>query len=106
MTGTRILSCLVVLQVLAPAVTLALVGLPALLGLPPRERGVTRAVGAGFAIALAAAAGALAMLATRGFAPHHVHLGTWFHVGHHEDKLGQRASNTVALSLENVRVPA
>jgi len=29
-----------------------------------------------------------------------------FHVGHHEDKLGQRASNTVALSLENVRVPA
>ncbi|WP_373044457.1 acyl-CoA dehydrogenase family protein [Vulgatibacter sp.] len=27
------------------------------------------------------------------------------HVGHHEDKLGQRASNTVALTLENVRVP-
>lgn len=28
------------------------------------------------------------------------------HIGHHEDKLGQRASNTVALTLENVRVPA
>lgn len=28
-----------------------------------------------------------------------------FHVGQHEDKLGQRASNTVALTLENVRVP-
>jgi len=25
--------------------------------------------------------------------------------GHHEDKLGQRASNTVSLTLENVRVP-
>ena len=28
------------------------------------------------------------------------------HPGHHEDKLGQRASNTVSLTLENVRVPA
>jgi len=84
MTGAGILSWLVVLQVLAPAMTLALVGLPPLLGLPARERGVTRAVGAGFAIALAAALGSLAMLVARGFAPHHVHLGTWFHVGHHE----------------------
>jgi NAD(P)H-quinone oxidoreductase subunit 5 len=84
MTGAGILSWLVVLQVLAPATTLTLVGLPPLFGLPARERGVTRAVGAGFAIALAAALGSLAMLVARGFAPHHVHLGTWFHVGHHE----------------------
>jgi NAD(P)H-quinone oxidoreductase subunit 5 len=84
MTADRFLSALVMLQLLAPALTLAVVGVPALLGIATRERATTRAVGAGFTIALVAALVALAVLAGRGFAPHHVHLGTWFHVGHHQ----------------------
>jgi len=83
MSGDRVLSTLVLLQVAAPAATLAAIGLPAVVGVRQGERSVTRVVGAGFAIALVAALGALALLAGRGFAPHNVHLGTWFHVGHH-----------------------
>lgn len=84
MITDRLLSGLVLLQVAAPAATLAAVGLPAVLGITVRERGITRIVGAGFTIALAAALAALGILAARGFTPHNVHMGTWFHVGHHE----------------------
>jgi NADH:ubiquinone oxidoreductase subunit 5 (subunit L)/multisubunit Na+/H+ antiporter MnhA subunit len=84
MITDRLLSGLVLLQVAAPAAMLAAVGLPAVLGITVRERGITRIVGAGFTIALAAALAALGILAARGFTPHNVHMGTWFHVGHQE----------------------
>jgi NADH-quinone oxidoreductase subunit L len=84
MTSHDTVSALVVLQLAAPAATLAAIGLPALLGRPLTERATTRIVGGGFAIAFAAAASVLGLLAARGFAPVIVHSGTWFAVGHHE----------------------
>ena len=84
MTSHDTVSALVVLQLAAPAATLAAIGVPALLGRPLTERATTRIVGAGFAVAFAAAVSVLGLLAARGFAPVIVHSGTWFAVGHHE----------------------
>jgi NAD(P)H-quinone oxidoreductase subunit 5 len=84
MTSHETVSALVVLQLAAPAATLAAIGVPALLGRPLTERATTRIVGAGFAVAFAAAVSVLGLLAARGFAPVIVHSGTWFAVGHHE----------------------
>ena len=84
MTSHDTVSALVVLQLAAPATTLAAIGVPALLGRPLTERATTRIVGAGFAVAFAAAVSVLGLLAARGFAPVIVHSGTWFAVGHHE----------------------
>ena len=84
MTSHDTVSALVVLQLAAPAATLALIGIPALVGRPLAERSTTRIVGGGFAIAFAAAVSVLMLLAARGFAPVVVHSGTWFAVGHHE----------------------
>lgn len=58
-------------------------GLPALVGRPLDERTTTRLVGGGFASAFLAAVLALGLLLARHFNPTVVHLGTWFHVGHH-----------------------
>jgi len=79
-----LVSLLVVCQLAAPAATLVLVGLPALVGRPLPERATTRIVGAGFAAGFLAGLLTLAALAIRGFRPEVVHLGTWFSVGHHE----------------------
>jgi NADH:ubiquinone oxidoreductase subunit 5 (subunit L)/multisubunit Na+/H+ antiporter MnhA subunit len=84
MTSHDTVSALVVLQLAAPAATLAAIGLPALLGRPLTERATTSIVGAGFAIAFAAAVSVLGLLAAREFTPVIVHSGTWFAVGHHE----------------------
>ena len=84
MTSHDTVSALVVLQLAAPAATLAAIGVPALLGRPLTERATTRIVGAGFAVAFAAAVSVLGLLAAWGFAPVIVHSGTWFAVGHHE----------------------
>ena len=84
MTSHETVSALVVLQLAAPAATLAAIGVPALLGRPLTERATTRIVGGGFAVAFAAAVSVLGLLAARGFAPVIVHSGTWFAVGHHE----------------------
>jgi NADH-quinone oxidoreductase subunit L len=84
MTSHDTVSALVVVQLAAPAATLAAIGLPALLGRPLTERATTRIVGGGFAIAFAAAVSVLGLLAAREFAPVIVHSGTWFAVGHHE----------------------
>jgi len=84
MTSHDTVAALVVLQLAAPAATLAAIGVPALLGRPLTERATTRIVGAGFAVAFAAAVSVLGLLAARGFAPVIVHSGTWFAVGHHE----------------------
>ena len=75
---------LVATQLVAPALTLAAIGVPAIIGRPLAERATTRTVGGGFAVAFIAAVAVLALLAARGFAPEAVHLGTWFSVGHHE----------------------
>jgi NADH-quinone oxidoreductase subunit L len=80
-------AALVVTQLVAPAATLALIGIPAILGRPLSERATTRVVGTGFAAAFLAALATLAALAVRRFAPEVVHLGTWFAVGHHEATL-------------------
>lgn len=76
-------AALVAWQLAAPALTLAAVGLPALLGRPLAERTTTRLVGAGFSTGFLAALLTLAALAARGFAAEVVHLGTLFSVGHH-----------------------
>jgi NADH-quinone oxidoreductase subunit L len=78
---------LVVAQLAAPALTLAAIGIPAILGRPLAEKPTTRLVGAGFSIAFLAAVATLAALASRGFVPETVHLGAWFAVGHHEATL-------------------
>jgi NADH-quinone oxidoreductase subunit L len=70
-------------QLVAPAATLALIGLPALLGRPASERTTTRLVGAGFTTSFLAALATLAVLVGRDFAPEVVHLGTLFEAGHH-----------------------
>jgi NADH:ubiquinone oxidoreductase subunit 5 (subunit L)/multisubunit Na+/H+ antiporter MnhA subunit len=74
---------LVVWQLVAPAATLAAIGLPALVGRPLGERTTTRVVGTGFVTGFLAALATLAALAAREFAPEIVHLGTLFEVGHH-----------------------
>ncbi|NCX99927.1 MAG: hypothetical protein EBX35_15475, partial [Planctomycetia bacterium] len=84
MTNHDVVSLLVICQLLAPAATVALVGLPTLLGRPPSEPATTRIVGAGFTIGLLAGLITLGVLAVRGFVPEIVHLGSWFTVGHHE----------------------
>jgi NAD(P)H-quinone oxidoreductase subunit 5 len=84
MTSHDTVSALVALQLAAPAATLGLIGIPALVGRPLTERATTRIVGGGFALGFLAAAYVLALLAARGFAPVIVHSGTWFAVGHHE----------------------
>lgn len=82
--GPGIVPWLVVAQMAAPALALATIGVPAILGRPLAERTTTRLVGASFATAFAAAVAMLAVLAIRGFPAEIVHLGTWFAVGHHE----------------------
>jgi NADH-quinone oxidoreductase subunit L len=84
MTGHDIVSLLVACQLAAPAAALALVGVPTLVGRPLAEQSTTRIVGAGFAIGFLAGLAMLAVLATRGFRPEVVHLGSWFSAGHHE----------------------
>jgi len=79
-----IVATLVVLQLAAPALTLVLVGLPALLDRPLSERATTRLVGSAFTVAFLSGLTTLMVLSTRGFAPEQVHLGTWFSVGHHD----------------------
>ena len=83
MTGHDVVAALVVCQLAAPAATLALVGLPALLGRPLSERATTRIVGGGFAVGFLAAISVLGLLCARGFTAEVVHSGTWFAVGHH-----------------------
>ncbi len=86
MTAARIhdaVAALVAWQFVAPAASLAAIGLPALFGRPLSERATTRLVGAGFSTGFLAALVTLAVLATRGFVPEVVHLGTLFEVGHH-----------------------
>jgi NAD(P)H-quinone oxidoreductase subunit 5 len=87
MTGHALVSGLVIVQLAAPALALAAIGLPALLGRPLGERSTTRLVGAGFAAGFLAAAALLATLAARGFRPEIVHVATLFTVGHHEATL-------------------
>ena len=84
MTNHDIVSLLVTCQLAAPAATLALVGVPALLGRPPSEGATARIVGGGFAAGFVAGLLTLAALVGRGFVPEIVHLGSWFSVGHHE----------------------
>jgi NADH-quinone oxidoreductase subunit L len=74
---------LIVAQVAAPAVALAAIGLPALVGRPPAERFTTRLVASGFGLAFVAAVASLAASGSRGFRVEVVHLGTLFSVGHH-----------------------
>ena len=86
MTAARIhdaVAALVAWQFVAPAASLAAIGLPTLFGRPLSERATTRLVGAGFSTGFLAALVTLAVLATRGFVPEVVHLGTLFEVGHH-----------------------
>ena len=92
-----IVATLVVLQLAAPALTLVLVGLPALLDRPLSERATTRLVGSAFTVAFLAGLATLMVLSTRGFAPEQVHLGTWFSVGHHDA--------TVDLVADGLSVP-
>lgn len=84
MTSHDIVSLLVVCQLAAPASTLALVGLPALVGRTPSERATARIVGSGFTVGFVAGLLCLVILAVRGFRPEIVHLGSWFSVGHHD----------------------
>ena len=97
MNNHDIVSLLVTCQLAAPAATVALVGVPALLGRPPSERATSRIVGAGFAIGFIAGLLTLAALVARGFVPEIVHLGAWFSVGHHEA--------TVELVADGLSVP-
>lgn len=87
MTGHPLISGLVVAQLAAPALALAALGLPALLGRPIGERSTRRLVAAGFAAGFLAAAALLVTLAARGFRPEIVHVATLFTVGHHEATL-------------------
>jgi len=84
MTVHDIVSLLVICQLVAPASTIVLVGVPALLGRPLTERTTTRIIGSGFVAGFVAALVTLTVLSARGFRPEVVHFGTWFSVGHHE----------------------
>lgn len=88
---------LVTLQLAAPAATLAAIGLPALLGRPLPEPATTRLVGAGFTTGFLAALATLATLASRGFVPETVHVGSLFEVGHH--------AVTIELVADGLSVP-
>jgi NAD(P)H-quinone oxidoreductase subunit 5 len=88
---------LVIGQVAAPAIALAAIGVPAILGRPLAERATTRMVGSSFAAAFVASLAMLGVLAARGFPSEIVHLGTWFAVGHHEA--------TVDLVADGLSVP-
>ena len=92
-----LVALLVVTQLAAPVATLALIGLPALLGRPLSERLTTRLVGTGFTIAFSAGLVIFAVLAGRRFVPEIVHLGTWFSVGHH--------AATIDLVADGLSVP-
>ncbi|MFM7077374.1 MAG: proton-conducting transporter membrane subunit [Planctomycetaceae bacterium] len=82
--GPLALGPLVLLQLVAPAASLAAIGVPAILGRPLSERVTTRIVGGGFAAAFLAALVTFVTLVLGGFRPEVVHVGTWFSVGHHE----------------------
>ena len=96
-TAHDVVALLVIAQLAAPAATLALIGLPALLGRPLSERATTRCVGTGFVAGFLAGLAMLAVLATRNFAPEVVHLGTWFSAGHH--------AATIDLVADGLSVP-
>ena len=83
MNARDIFLLLIACQLVAPAITIALVGVPALLGRPLAEAATTRIVGAGFMAGFVAGLSTLAILAARGFAPEIVHVGAWFSAGHH-----------------------
>ena len=87
MTSHDIVALLVICQLAAPASTLAIIGVPALLGHPASEPFTRRVVGGGFTAGFVAGLLMLAVLAARGFRPEIVHLGSWFSVGHHEATL-------------------
>ncbi|MFM7109462.1 MAG: proton-conducting transporter membrane subunit [Planctomycetaceae bacterium] len=87
MTAHDLISGLVIAQLAAPALALAAIGLPAIIGRPLGERATTRSVGAGFAAGFLAAAALLAVLVVRGFRPEVVPVATLFTVGHHEATL-------------------
>lgn len=93
----QVVATLVVLQLAAPAASLVLVGLPALLDRPLSERATSRVVGSAFTVAFLAGLAMLAVLSARGFAPEQVHLGTWFSVGAHDA--------TVDLVADGLSVP-
>lgn len=97
MSSLDTMSVLVVLQVAAPAASLAAIGIPAIAGFPPSERATSRTVMAGFVAAFLASAATLAMLASEGFGTHELHLGTLFAVGHHE--------TTIELVADALSVP-
>jgi len=84
MTGHELIAALVVTQLAAPAATVAVIGVPALLGRPLPERFTSLVVGVGVAASFLAAAATLGILAGRGFRPEVVHVATWFNVGHHD----------------------
>jgi NADH:ubiquinone oxidoreductase subunit 5 (subunit L)/multisubunit Na+/H+ antiporter MnhA subunit len=87
----------VIAQLAAPAVALAAIGIPPILGRQLREQTTTRLVGASFAAAFVASVVMFAVLAGRGFAPEIVHVGTWFAVGHH--------AATIDLVADGLSVP-
>ncbi|RLS76071.1 MAG: oxidoreductase [Planctomycetota bacterium] len=93
----HVVALLVSWELMAPAVTLGCIGVPALIGRPLPERLTTRLVGAGFTTGFLAALATLTMLAQRGFAPEIVHLGTMFSVGHH--------AATVDLVADGLSIP-
>lgn len=93
----HVVAALVTWDLMAPAVTLACIGVPALIGRPLSERLTTRIVGAGFTTGFIAALVTLTMLAQRGFAPEVVHLGTLFAVGDH--------AATIELVADGLSVP-
>jgi NADH-quinone oxidoreductase subunit L len=97
MTGPEVVSALVACQFLMPAAALVAVGLPALVGRPLSEAATVRLVGIGFTAAFVAALALFGVLATRGFQPEMVHLGTWFSAGHH--------AATVDLVADGLSVP-
>ena len=84
MTGHDLIAGLVLAQLAAPALSLAAIGVAAVLGQPLGERGTTRLVGAGFAAGFMAAVALLVTLTARGFRPEIVHVATLFTAGHHE----------------------
>ncbi len=92
-----LVALLVIAQLVAPAVALAAIGIPPMLGRQLREQTTTRLVGASFAVAFLASMVMLAVLAGRGFAPEIVHVGTWFAVGHH--------AATIDLVADGLSVP-
>ncbi|MDA1040282.1 MAG: proton-conducting transporter membrane subunit [Planctomycetota bacterium] len=92
-----LVALLVVAQLAAPAVALAAIGIPSVLGRPLREQTTTRLVGASFAVAFVASLVMFAVLVGRGFKPEIVHLGTWFAVGHH--------AATIDLVADGLSVP-